>query len=118
MNPVYAGAAPPASAPDNAARARGNAMRRARRIRARSLRRRVIAGALALFVATWLMITLVLVTGHDPALAQRSSSAATTPAKATSTTTSPATTTTTSSSTSTTASSGSSGTTSVVTRQS
>ena len=54
------------------ARARGQALRSARAARARSIRRRVIAGSLALFVAAWLMITLVLVSGHDPALAKRS----------------------------------------------
>jgi uncharacterized membrane protein YgcG len=50
---------------------------RARRIR--MIRRRVIAGALALFVATWVFITLQLVTGHDPALAKSSTTSAVTP---------------------------------------
>ena len=40
------------------------------------IRRRVIAGALSLFVATWLLITLTLVSGHDPALAARHGSSA------------------------------------------
>ncbi|HTX10411.1 MAG TPA: hypothetical protein VME22_17440 [Solirubrobacteraceae bacterium] len=68
------------------ARARGQAMRQARLARARSLRRRIIAGALALFVASWLLITIVLVSGHDPALAKNSSSttAASTPSTTTS----------------------------------
>lgn len=44
-------------------------LREARGLRARTIRRRVISGALALFVATWLLIALVLVSGHDPALA-------------------------------------------------
>ena len=48
-------------------------MRSARLARARMIRRRIIAGALALFVASWLLITIVLVSGHDPALAKRSS---------------------------------------------
>jgi uncharacterized membrane protein YgcG len=39
------------------------------------IRRRVVAGALALFVATWLLITVILVTGHDPALARQTKSA-------------------------------------------
>ncbi|MBV9413468.1 MAG: hypothetical protein JO363_00665 [Solirubrobacterales bacterium] len=55
------------------ARARGQALRSARVARARSIRRRIIAGSLALFVAAWLLITLVLVSGHDPALAKKSS---------------------------------------------
>lgn len=53
-----------------AARARGQAIRQSRLARARVLRRRIIAGALALFVASWLLITIVLVSGHDPALAK------------------------------------------------
>jgi len=48
-------------------------MRAARLARARTIRRRIIGGAVALFVATWLLITIVLVSGHDPALAKRSS---------------------------------------------
>lgn len=47
-------------------------VRAARAARVRSIRQRVIAGAVALFVATWLLITLMLVTGHDPALAHQS----------------------------------------------
>jgi hypothetical protein len=69
-----------------AARARGQAIRSTRLARARTIRRRVIAGAVALFVASWLLITLVLVSGHDPALAKNSS--ATTVASTPSTTTS------------------------------
>jgi hypothetical protein len=53
------------------------AIRQARRARVRTIRRRVIAGAVALFVATWLLITLMLVTGHDPALARQTSTAST-----------------------------------------
>ena len=60
-----------------AARARGQALRTARAARARKIRRRVISGAVALFVAGWLMITLVLVSGHDPALAKKTSNAST-----------------------------------------
>jgi hypothetical protein len=46
-------------------------IRAARAARVRAIRHRVIAGAGALFVATWLLITLILVTGHDPALARQ-----------------------------------------------
>jgi hypothetical protein len=57
---------------DTNAQARGRAMRDARLARARMIRRRIIAGSLALFVAAWLLITVVLVSGHDPALAKQS----------------------------------------------
>ena len=56
-----------------AARARGQAMRSARLRRASMIRRRIVGGAVALFVAAWLLIAVVLVSGHDPALAKRSS---------------------------------------------
>ncbi len=49
----------------------GASIRDARRARVRMIRRRVVAGAVALFVATWLLITLLLITGHDPALARQ-----------------------------------------------
>jgi len=58
---------------DTNAQARGRAMRDARLARARMIRRRIIGGAVALFVAAWLLITVVLVSGHDPALAKHSS---------------------------------------------
>ena len=58
---------------DTNAQARGRAMRDARLARARMIRRRIIGGAVALFVAAWLLITVVLVSGHDPALAKQSS---------------------------------------------
>jgi type VI protein secretion system component VasF len=75
------------------------AIRQMRRARARMLRRRVIAGALALFVALWLLITLILVTGRDPALArQRTTSTTTTATNTNTTSTTGATTTTTNSS--------------------
>jgi hypothetical protein len=61
--------------PQQAARARGQALRAERAARARTIRRSVISGAVALFVAAWLMITLVLVSGHDPALASKASTA-------------------------------------------
>jgi hypothetical protein len=50
---------------------RGRTLRLARADRARTIRRVVISGALALFVAAWLLIAIVLVSGHDPALAAR-----------------------------------------------
>ena len=56
---------------DPAARARGQTIREPRLVRARAIRRRIIGGAVALFVASWLFITLVLVTGHDPVLASK-----------------------------------------------
>ena len=64
-------------------RAHGIAVRQARLARVSAIRRRAMASALALFVATWLLITMLLVTGHDPALARTkarstASSAATT----------------------------------------
>jgi hypothetical protein len=43
-------------------------LRHARLLRARRIRKRVVAIALALFVAVFLLITLMLVSGHDPAL--------------------------------------------------
>ena len=85
----------------DAARARGQALRTERAARARKLRRRVISGAVALFVAAWLMITIVLVSGHDPALASKTSTGssattvASTPTTDTTTTTTPSTDTTT-----------------------
>lgn len=89
-----------------AARARAQALRGERMARARKVRRRVISGAVALFVAAWLMITIVLVSGHDPALARKTStgSSGTTVAStpATTTTTTPTTTTTTTPTTTTT----------------
>ena len=84
------------------ARARGQALRTARVARARAIRRRIVAGSVALFVAAWLLITLVLVSGHDPALAKKtaastSSSSATTLASNPTTTSSGGTSTTSSS---------------------
>jgi cytoskeletal protein RodZ len=80
---------PPKTDQKDAARARGQALRAERAARASKIRRRVISGAVALFVAAWLMITIVLVSGHDPALARKTStgSSATTVASTPSTTT-------------------------------
>lgn len=95
--------------------------RQARLARVRTIRHRVVAGSLALFVATWLLITMVLVSGKDPALAAHKSTAsvtqattATTPSTATTptttTTTTPTRTTSATSTTSTPATSSSSST--------
>ena len=54
-----------------------SARRQERIRRTRSIRRRVIGGAVALFVAAWLMIAVVLVSGRDPALASRSATTST-----------------------------------------
>ncbi len=115
---------------NEAARARGQALRSRRAARARTIRRGIISGAVALFVAAWLMIAIVLVSGHDPALARKASttpaatSAASNPTTTITTSTSGATTpTTTSSSTSSSnagsaSSAGNSGASSVTTSQS
>jgi hypothetical protein len=88
--------------PRPAGSGRGNVVRQARMARVRMIRRRVVGGAATVFVAAWLLIAVVLVSGHDPALARKTastsavtgtSSASTTPATSTSaTTTSPSTT--------------------------
>jgi hypothetical protein len=49
----------------------GLRLREARRVRVRRIRARVIGGSVALFLAVWMLITVVLVTGHDPALARK-----------------------------------------------
>ncbi len=49
----------------------GLRLREARRARVRRIRARVVGGSVALFIAVWLLITVVLVTGHDPALARK-----------------------------------------------
>jgi hypothetical protein len=80
--------------------------RQARAVRARTIRRRVIAAGLSLFVATWLFIALVLISGHDPALAAHKASTTSTattassawPTTSTATSASPTTTTTSSAS--------------------
>jgi Mn2+/Fe2+ NRAMP family transporter len=91
---------------------------RSRAQRARALRRRVISGAVALFVATWLLIAVVLVSGHDPALARTATVADTSTAQTTATTSTPTTTTSTSSSTPSPTSGSTSGVSSVTTQQS
>lgn len=58
------------------ARLRGQAIRAARAARVRLIRRRVIGAALGLFLAAWLLIAVVLVTGHDPALSRQVSTVA------------------------------------------
>jgi hypothetical protein len=58
----------------------GLKLREARRARVRRIRARVIGGSIALFFAVWMLITVVLVTGHDPALARKAVTQAATPA--------------------------------------
>lgn len=65
-------------------------LRQARIARVHMIRRRVISASLAMFVAVWMLITLVLVTGHDPALARQRTA---TVSAGSSTTTTPSTTT-------------------------
>jgi len=60
------------------ARARGTAIRQARASRTRAIRRRVAASAVLLFLATWVLIAVVMVSGHDPALAARKVASAST----------------------------------------
>lgn len=52
----------------------------------RRIRARVIGGSVALFLAVWMLITVVLVTGHDPALARKTATQAAVPATTTSAT--------------------------------
>ncbi len=61
---------------DGDAVARREASRQARALRVRTIRRRIFTSALALFVASWLLIAVVLVSGHDPALAAHKSGTA------------------------------------------
>lgn len=69
----------------------GIRLREERRARVRRIRARVIGGSVALFLAVWMLITVVLVTGHDPALARNSVTQSATPAAATTTSSSPGT---------------------------
>ena len=55
------------------------ARRAARQRRVRAIRRWILAGAVTLFVAVWLLITVVLVSGHDPALSKSMGAAVSTP---------------------------------------
>jgi hypothetical protein len=57
-------------------RKRGSEIRAARAQRVRTIRRTVLAGAVALFLATWMLIAVVLVSGHDPALARKTATVA------------------------------------------
>ncbi|HTU95694.1 MAG TPA: hypothetical protein VMF14_07620 [Solirubrobacteraceae bacterium] len=63
----------------------GLRLRAQRRARVRRIRARVIGGSIALFLAVWMLITVVLVTGHDPALARKTSTQTATPATTTAT---------------------------------
>jgi hypothetical protein len=104
-------------------KARGQAIRDARARRTRTIRRRVAGAAAALFSAAWLGITVVLVSGHDPALSKTTAAAVTTTTTAASPSTRTAAsattpTTTTNPATTTTSSAASSPSSSVTTRQS
>ncbi len=66
----------PTNSDREAARERARLAREARAGRGRTIRRRVISGAVALFVATWLLIAIVLISGHDPALSKQTASVA------------------------------------------
>jgi hypothetical protein len=61
----------------------GIKLRQARGARVRRIRARVIGGSVALFLAVWMLITVVLVTGHDPALARKTVTQAATAATTT-----------------------------------
>jgi hypothetical protein len=61
----------------------GIRLRAERRARVRRIRARVIGGSVALFLAVWILITVVLVSGHDPALARTAVTQSATPAAAT-----------------------------------
>jgi hypothetical protein len=91
----------------------GLRLREERRARVRRIRARVIGGSVALFLAVWMLITVVLVSGHDPALARTAVSQSATPSATTSatpsTTTSSSTSSTSSGATSSSTGSGSSG---------
>jgi hypothetical protein len=63
----------------------GIKIKEARRARVRRIRTRVIGGSVALFLAVWMVITVVLVTGHDPALARKTQTQAATAATTSST---------------------------------
>ncbi len=53
----------------------GRAIRAARKRRVRAIRHWIVAGAVTLFVTVWLLIAVVLVSGHDPVLSKSSSAA-------------------------------------------
>ena len=99
-------------------RARGEAIRQMRLARARALRRRIVAGAVALFVASWLLITIVLASGNDPALAKKSSVSTVASTPSTTTSSGASTTSSSQSNDSSSSGSGSSGVSSVTTSQS
>lgn len=58
-------------------RQRATAARRARAQRIHELRMRVVAGAVAIFVAAWTGIFVQLASGHDPALSRSAAAVAT-----------------------------------------
>jgi cytoskeletal protein RodZ len=67
-------------------------IRETRRARVRLIRARVVGGSVALFLAVWSLIAVVLITGHDPALARKTlTTSAATGSATTATTATPAT---------------------------
>lgn len=61
-----------------------SAGRQHRRARIAALRKRLLALALAVFVAAWIALFIQLTSGHDPALAKQSASSAQTAGSGTS----------------------------------
>jgi hypothetical protein len=55
-------------------RAPSGSIRGARLARVRMIRRRVVGGAVALFVAVWILLAVTLISGHDPALGKGNTS--------------------------------------------
>jgi hypothetical protein len=96
----------------------GLRLRQARQARVRRIRARVIGGSVALFLAVWMLITVVLVTGHDPALARTAVTQSATRSATRAVTTSSSTSATSSGATSTSTGSGASGVSSVTSSQS
>jgi hypothetical protein len=96
----------------------GIRLRDERRARVRRIRARVIGASVALFLAVWMLITVVLVTGHDPALGRAAVTQSATRSATPAATTSSSTSSTSSGATSTSTGSGSSGVSAVTSSQS
>lgn len=96
----------------------GIRLRQERRARVRRIRARVIGGSVALFLAVWVLITVVLVSGHDPALARTAVTQSATQSATRAATTSSSTSSTSSGATSTSTGSGSTGASAVTSSQS
>jgi len=59
-----------------------NEVRQARRLRVRMIRSRVLGCSVALFIAVWALIAVLMVTGHDPVLARASAKTSSAPSAA------------------------------------